>query len=49
MVNQLPLMFGRKGIAGSHIGGIAASEELMELCCKAKIFPDVQLIEAKDL
>lgn len=39
-------MIPRKKIAGSIIGGIKATEECLELCAKAQIFPDVQLIEA---
>jgi len=40
-VSQLSLLFGRKQIAGTYIGGIANSEELIELCAKNKIYPDI--------
>ena len=36
-------------IAGSIIGGIKATEECLDLCAKHDIYPDVQLIEAKDI
>lgn len=48
-VNQFGLMFRRQKIAGSIIGGIKNTEECMEFCAKHGIYPDVQLIEAKDI
>ena len=48
-VNQMGLMFKRQKIGGSLIGGIKATEECLELCAKHDIYPDVQLIEAKDI
>jgi len=48
-VCQLPLIFSRKSISGSLIGGIAATEECLAFCQKHNIFPDTQLIEAKDI
>jgi uncharacterized zinc-type alcohol dehydrogenase-like protein len=34
-VNQMSVIGGRKTITGSHIGGIKATEECLELCAKA--------------
>ena len=48
-VSQMGLMFKRQKIGGSLIGGIKATEECLELCAKHDIYPDVQLIEAKDI
>ena len=48
-VSQTGLMFKRQSIGGSLIGGIKATEECLELCAKHDIYPDVQLIEAKDI
>jgi uncharacterized zinc-type alcohol dehydrogenase-like protein len=48
-VSQLPLVFQRKSIAGSLIGGIANTEECIEFCFKNNVLPDVQLIEAKEI
>ena len=48
-ISQLPLIFGRKSVAGSLIGGIAPTEECLEFCHKHGIFPDVQEIEAKEI
>lgn len=39
----------RTGITGSHIGGIAATEEVLELCGAHGILPDIQHIEANQL
>jgi len=39
----------RKTISGSHIGGIASTQECIDLCHKANIYPDVQLVEAKEI
>jgi D-arabinose 1-dehydrogenase-like Zn-dependent alcohol dehydrogenase len=45
-LNCLPLICGRKAIAGSLIGGIQATEECIEFCAKHGIYPDIQVIEA---
>lgn len=36
-------------MTGSHIGGIKATEECLELCAKAGIAPDIEIVEAKDI
>jgi len=43
------LMMKRLKIAGSIIGGIKATEECLEFCAKHGIYPDIQLIEAKEI
>jgi len=48
-VHQFGLMMKRQKIAGSMIGGIKATEECLELCAKHGIYPDVQIIEAKEI
>jgi alcohol dehydrogenase (NADP+) len=48
-ISQLPLMFTRKSVAGSLIGGIAATEEVLELCAKHNILPDCQTITASKI
>jgi len=45
-VNQLPLIFQRKQIAGSCIGGMASLREVLELCSKHNITPDVEIVTA---
>jgi uncharacterized zinc-type alcohol dehydrogenase-like protein len=39
----------RKSIAGSLIGGIRDTQEVIDLCHQHKIYPDIQLIEAKEI
>ena len=48
-VSQLPLMFAKKSIAGSLIGGIKRTQELLEFCAEKNVMPDIELIEAKDI
>jgi len=48
-VSQMPLMFKRQKIGGSLIGGIKATEECLDLCAKHGIYPDIHLIEAKEI
>ena len=43
------LMFKRQRVTGSLIGGIAATEECLELCAKHNIYPDIELIEANKI
>ena len=42
-------MFKRKTIAGSGVGGIANTELMLDFCAKHQVFPDVELIEAKQI
>lgn len=42
-------MFTRKSIAGSLIGGIKATEEVLELCAKHNILPDCVTITASKI
>jgi uncharacterized zinc-type alcohol dehydrogenase-like protein len=45
-VNQLGLIMKRQTIAGSLIGGIKATQEMLDLCDKHQIWPDTQTIKA---
>ena len=49
VVKQMDLIPKCKSIAGSCIGGIPATEELLEFCAKHNILPDTELVEAKDI
>ena len=42
-------MFNRLSIAGSLIGGIKETQEVVDLCFKHGIYPDCQVIEAKEI
>ena len=48
-LNQLGLLFTRKSIAGSAIGGIKSTQQMLEFCAKHQILPDYHLIEANEI
>lgn len=39
-----PLLFGRKSVAGSLMGGMQMTQEMMDFACAKDIFPDVEVI-----
>ncbi len=39
-----PLVFGRRSVAGSAIGGLAQTQELLNFCAKKNILPDCEII-----
>ncbi|STX44813.1 oxidoreductase, Zn-dependent and NAD(P)-binding [Legionella donaldsonii] len=39
-----PLVFGRKCVAGSLIGGIKETQEMLDFCAKHKVLPDIEMI-----
>ena len=39
-----PLIIGRRSIAGSLIGGIAETQEMLDFCAKKKVYSDVEVI-----
>jgi len=43
------LVFRRKSVAGSLIGGIKNTEECLDFCAKHNLTPDVELIEAEKI
>jgi uncharacterized zinc-type alcohol dehydrogenase-like protein len=45
----LPLIFGRKAIAGSLIGGIAETQEMLDFCAERGIVADIEMIAAQDI
>ena len=45
----MEMLGSRKKITTSFIGGIKATEELLELCSQKNILPDIQLVEAKEI
>jgi len=48
-VPAFPLIFGRKSIAGSLIGGIRETQEALDFCAAHGIAADIQLISPKEL
>ncbi len=43
------LIFGRKSIAGSLIGGIAETQEMLDFCGKYNIVSDIEMINIQDI
>jgi uncharacterized zinc-type alcohol dehydrogenase-like protein len=43
------LIFGRKSIAGSLIGGIAETQEMLDFCAEHGIVADIETIRAQDI
>ncbi len=48
-VDGLGLIFGRKRVAGSLIGGIKETQEMLDFCGKHNIVSDVEVIKAQDI
>lgn len=47
MLKTVPMILGRKSVAGSLIGGIAETQELLDFCGKRDIAPDVEIIKIR--
>ncbi|HEY2009013.1 MAG TPA: NAD(P)-dependent alcohol dehydrogenase [Rhizomicrobium sp.] len=48
-LDSLPLLFGRRRISGSPIGGIRQTQELLDFCGRANILPDCEVIRMEDV
>ncbi|MFI5347245.1 MAG: NAD(P)-dependent alcohol dehydrogenase [Elusimicrobiota bacterium] len=48
-IGSFPLVLGRRAVAGSLIGGIAETQEMLDFCAKKKVLADVEVIAAKDI
>ena len=44
-----PLVFNRKSLAGSLIGGIVETQEMLDFCGQHGIHSDVELISIQDI
>lgn len=44
-----PLIMSRRQVAGSLIGGIAETQEMLDFCAKKKIFADVEVIAPREI
>lgn len=49
VVNSVGLILGRKTIAGSVIGGIAETQELLDFCGEKEIVADIELIRIQEI
>lgn len=48
-LNTVPLIMGRKSVAGSVIGGIAETQELLDFCGEHAITADIEVIKIQDI
>lgn len=49
MLNSVPMIMGRKTVAGSLIGGIAETQELLDFCGKHNITSNIEIINIQDI
>ena len=49
MLNSVPMIMGRKNVAGSLIGGIAETQELLDFCGKHEITSEIEIINIQDI
>lgn len=49
MLNTVTLILGRRSIAGSCIGGIAETQEMLDFCAEHGITSDIEMINMKDI
>lgn len=47
--NTVPLILGRRRVAGSPIGGIRETQEMLDFCAKKNILPDVEMIRMDEI
>ena len=45
-VEPAPLIFGRRRLAGSLIGGIRETQEMLDFCAEHDVAPEIEVIEA---
>lgn len=48
-LNSVPLILGRKSVAGSLIGGIAETQEMLDFCGKHNIVSEIEVISMHDI
>ena len=48
-VHAFGLIGGRKSLAGSLIGGIAETQEMLDYCAEHNIVSDIEMIDMKDI
>ena len=48
-MNTVPLLLGRRRVAGSPIGGIAETQEMLDFCAENNILPEVEMIAMADI
>ena len=48
-MDSSPLVFARRRIAGSLIGGIAETQEMLNFCARKQVLPDCEMISIQDI
>jgi len=48
-LNTVPMILGRKSVAGSVIGGIAETQEMLDFCGEHNIVSDIEIIKMQDI
>lgn len=49
MLHSVPMILGRKSVAGSLIGGIAETQEMLDFCGKHNITSDIEIIKMQEI
>lgn len=49
VINSVPMIMGRKSVAGSVIGGIPETQEMLDFCGKHGITSDIEIIKMQDI
>ena len=47
--NTVPLIFGKRRVSGSFIGGIAETQEMLDFCAEKDVLPDVEMIRMDEV
>jgi uncharacterized zinc-type alcohol dehydrogenase-like protein len=48
-ISSFSLLMGRKSVAGSAIGGIPETQEMLDFCAENNIVSDIEMIDIKDI
>jgi len=48
-LNSAPLVLGRKSVAGSLIGGIAETQEMLDFCAEHGISSDIEMVDIQNI
>ena len=48
-LNTVPMIMGRKSVAGSLIGGIAETQEMLDFCGKHNIVSEIEIIKMQNI
>lgn len=48
-LHSVPMILGRKSVAGSVIGGIAETQEMLDFCGKHNIVSEIEMIDMQDI